>query len=289
MTSLEVASDTHDDLGESPRWHVASQTLYWVDVFEKVLHRYTPASNLREDHRLVKPASALAFRQDGGLLLAVSDRIVQSDNVGNFEQTLATATLLPDARFNDSGVDPQGRLWVGAFCNERKQDNGLYRLSSDVPELREMDTGIQTANGISWSPDGKTMYFADSQPRVIYAYDFDGEAGVVTNRRVFVDCSDQPGVPDGITVDAEGHVWCAFWDGWRVVRYNPSGAAVQVLNVPAARVTACAFGGEKLDHLFITCAISGKSADKTGDHATAGRLYVIETKTPGIAPTATTI
>lgn len=289
MTSVEVAVDVRDDLGESPRWHAATQTLYWIDVWGKVLHRYTPAENRLVDASLPKMASALAFRREGGLLLAAQDRVVQADESGQFGQTLASTQLLPDARFNDAAVDARGRFWVGAFCNVREQDNQLYSLSPGSNTLQAKDSGIRTANGIAWSPDNRILYFADSDPRVIYAYDFDVEQGIVSNRRVFVDSADQPGVPDGITVDAEGSVWCAFWNGWRVVRYSPAGVVLQVVDVPAARVTAPAFGGEKLNHLYITSAIDGDSVAETGDHATAGRLFVIETETPGLLPFETSL
>ena len=153
---------------------------------------------------------------------------------------------------NDGAADPQGRFWAGTVA-DRPGAGVLYRLERDGRIDPVLD-GLTTSNGIGWSPDGRTMYLADSGPRVIHAFDFDGAAGTMSGGRVLVTVPEDVGAPDGLTVDAGGDLWVAIWGGGRVHRYSPAGELRQVLAVPAVETTSCAFAGPDLHRLYVTTA-----------------------------------
>jgi sugar lactone lactonase YvrE len=145
-----------------------------------------------------------------------------------------------------------------------------------------METGVTVANGIGWSPDNKTMYFTDSAPKIIYAYDFDPSTGAIENRRNFMHTPDEPGVPDGLAVDSEGFIWSARWDGWKITRYDLEGKVEREIPVPVGRPTSCAFGGPGLKNLYITSARVGLSETELREQPLAGDLFVLETDVKGM-------
>jgi sugar lactone lactonase YvrE len=199
---------------------------------------------------------------------------------GRISRMVAELPLAEDERFNDGVAGPGGRYWAGTVNGQQRPENALYCLNPNGT-VQTMDYNLEGSNGIGWSPDRRTMYFVDSPRRVIYAYDFDTDAGTIANRRAFVHTPDEPGVPDGIAVDAEGCVWCAYWDGWRVVRYDPSGKALLTVPMPCARPTAPAFGGADLSQLYVASARIGFTEDELIKQPNAGSLFVIQTDTQG--------
>ena len=157
----------------------------------------------------------------------------------------------PGSRLNDAAVDRQGNFWVGSLGPG--VESALYRFGPRR-SLRKMDSEIGVSNGISWSPDNRTMYFTDSRRRVIFAYDFDASSSLIENRRVLIEVSAGEGVPDGLTVDREGFLWSARWGGARVARYDPAGQLEREIMLPITYPTSCTFGGANLDDLYITSA-----------------------------------
>lgn len=183
---------------------------------------------------------------------------------------------------NDGRCDRAGRFWFGSKARDWVKPIGaLFRFDPDG-SLHKLDEGIQLANGIGWSPDNRTMYFIDSQPRVIYAYDFDPAAGTVRNRRVLVRIAEEHGLPDGMTVDAEGFLWVAQWSGGRVVRYDPDGKIERVIPMPVQRPTSVAFGGRDLTTLFITSGTMRMSEAELAAEPLAGNLFALETDVQGL-------
>lgn len=172
--------------------------------------------------------------------------------------------------FNDGAVDAQGRFWAGTLVGEA--NNSLYRLDPDG-SVHLMDTGFGVPNGIGWSLDGQTMYFTDSSTSTIYAYAFEPEIGRISDRRALIDSSNRPGVPDGLTVDAEGHIWSARWGAGCVERYDPSGALVQTVRVPAMYPTSVAFGGPNLTDLYITSALFELPREERHNYPLDGDLF----------------
>ena len=188
-----------------------------------------------------------------------------------------------DTRFNDGKCDPQGRFWCGTFHDypdpkQRQPVAALYRLEPDLRYHKVVD-GVRGSNGIGWSPDGRTMYYTDTPTFRIDAFDFDPETGSVANRRVFARVSEGVGRPDGLTVDAEGFVWSAHFDGWRITRYTPSGSVDGTLHMPVQHVTSCAFGGPDLRTLYITSATEDLSPEQLKQQPFAGGVFAYR---PGV-------
>jgi sugar lactone lactonase YvrE len=226
---------------------------------------------------------SIAFAEDGRLLVALPDRIALFEPATEKLETAASLhTRIPDHRFNDGRCDRQGRFWVGTMHNITRAPEGLlYRLDRERGELIMMKSGICIPNSLAWSPDGRTMYFADSLRYAIFAYDFDVAHGLMSNERTFVETR-PPGFPDGSTVDADGYLWNAEFNAWRVVRYAPDGRIDRVIELPAERPTSCAFGGPNLDILYVTTASQWMTESELAAQPMAGALLAIDAGVRGL-------
>ena len=256
MNDIEHVAAAHNEAGESPHWDSATQTLTWADIVDPHLCRFHPASGRLETWKIDVPVTGLGLRQSGGLVMASKTGLYLWDAAFTQSTFLSDPEASrPNVRFNDGLVDPQGRYWAGTLneVDTKAADGSLYRLDPDS-SLHTMDVDLGGPNGIGWSPDHRTMYLADSWRQLIYAYDFDEAGGSVSNRRVFAEVPPEDGMPDGLAVDADGFVWNARWNGWRVTRYDPDGRIEREVRLPVANVTSCAFGGEGRDELYITTA-----------------------------------
>jgi sugar lactone lactonase YvrE len=188
----------------------------------------------------------------------------------------------PDNRFNDGKVDRQGRFWAGSMDDTHRQASGaLYRIDPDR-SITRVDDDYRIANGPAFSPDGRTMYHNDTARNVTYTFDLAGD-GTASNRRVFLKHDPQGGHPDGMTVDAEGNLWIAFWGGWCVRRFSPTGECLQTIRVPVEQPSSCAFGGPALDRLYVTSARESLSEDKLEMQPSAGALFMFEAGVQGLA------
>jgi sugar lactone lactonase YvrE len=285
MTTVEHVLSVHNDLGEGPIWHPQEQALYWIDITRGGIHRYDPASGEHTRYQVAPPVTCIAMRAGGGFMVSRARSVDAWDRVS---QTLAPIATFKDdevgQRFNDGAVDAQGRFWVGSMSDARR--GFLYRLDPGQPP-RSMKSGIGCGNGIGWSPDRRVMYFTDSERRIIYAFDFDPASGALEHERVFAQTADLPGqppegLPDGLTVDTEGCVWSARWDGWKIVRYDPDGDVMAEFPVPVQRPTSVMFGGPALDTLYITTARNTLSAAQLADQPLAGDLFCLRAGARGL-------
>ncbi len=256
---VERALTVENMLGEGLTWSVREQTLYWVDLEGEAFFRWAPPGGACERFEVGTRVTALAPRRDGGVLLATARGLALWNGPGE-EMTILADPLggCRGVRFNDGAADGAGRFWVGTMPTDEEwgwhQRVGvLYRLSADA-SMAEMDHGFAECNGLGWSPDGRTMYLVDTPDQVIWAYDFDPPTGAVANRRPFARTDEEPGMPDGLRVDAEGGVWSARWGGSRLIRYDAHGRKEREMILPVEYPTACAFGGPRLDDLYITTA-----------------------------------
>ena len=279
MTEVEHFLTIKNKLGECPLWHPEEELLYWVDIEGECFHRYSPETGNGDTVQVGQPLGCLAFRASGGLVLGLRD------GLGFWDQDTAEIEIIsnPEAgrsnsRFNDGKVGPAGRFWAGTLGED--DQSCLYKLDTDGM-IHIMETGIQISNGIGWSPDHEIMYYTDSLRRVIYAYDFDLESGSITNRRDFVNVLAKDGIPDGLTVDSEGFVWSAHWDGWRLTRYDQKGNIERIVYLPIQRPTSCTFGGRDLDQLFITSAWTGLSDTDRQEQPLAGDLFLVQAGVKG--------
>jgi sugar lactone lactonase YvrE len=284
QTIAELFLDARATLGEGALWDSKHRTLYWVDIIEKKLFVFDPSTKKNRAIDVGQFIGTVVPRQSGGVMLALHH--------GFFALDLETEKLtpiadpekdLPDNRFNDGKCDPAGRFWAGTMSLVGKKNTGsLYRLDTNLSVHRMLDS-VTTSNGITWSLDAKTMYYIDTPTRRVDAFDYDNETGAIKNRRPVVTLPETDGYPDGMTIDAEGMLWVAHWAGGRVSRWNPSsGKLLQTISLPVSRVTSCAFGGEKLDQLFITTAQIGRAGQMPPHHEPhAGAIFVAQPGTTG--------
>lgn len=285
MNTLEHVLSVHNVLGEGALWDADEQAFYWVDILKNCYHRFYPASGSHDVINVGVPLGVLALRASGGLVLAVKDGFAFWDEEKQALDYIAQP--FPDQldiRFNDGAVDSGGRFWAGSMGPEGpgvEPVGILYRLDPDA-SLHIMETHVGVSNGIGWSPDNRTMYYTDSPLKTIYAYDYDAATGNIANRRVFVHDPEIPGDPDGLTVDSEGYIWSARWDGARIMRYDPDGKAERVIEVPVLRPTSCVFGGENLNDLYITSASVGLSTGQLARYPQSGDLFRLQTDIKGL-------
>ena len=269
-------------LGEGPLWDSGAAELYWVDIEASCFHRWRRMTGDVETIRTEVPVTSIHLVAGSGALLMTTTRGFEL-----WDGTLRLIATSPEpgrtaARLNDAAVDARGRLWAGTLG--AGFESGLYCLGPRRV-LRQVEFGLGVANGIGWSPDWRTMYVTDTRRRVIFAYDFDADAGTVSQRREFVRVGDGQGVPDGLTVDSEGYVWSARWGGWRIVRYDPLGGMEREVRLPVSHPTSCAFGGPDLDELYVTSASAALSAAEREQQPRAGDLFRIRAGIRGRAPT----
>ena len=281
--SESVPSTTEQTiLGEGLRWDAQRGELLRVDIAAGHVFRDRIAGDGSlipiRTYRLPGTVGAVApIEGDRGWLLAADRGLAILDLDG---ESRVIAEVAPEgSRMNDGAADPQGRFWAGTVA-DRPGAAVLYRLERDG-RVDAMLDGLTTSNGVGWSPDGRTMYLADSGPRVIHAFDFDGGAGTISAGRVLVTVPDEVGTPDGLTVDAAGDLWVAIWGGGRVQRYSPAGELRQVLDVPAAQTTSCAFAGPGLHRLYVTTATEDWTDDERRADPKAGLVYRFETDATG--------
>lgn len=272
-----------DSLGEGPVWSVREQTLYWVDIVGRAARSYSPSTGRRHDWSMPAEIGALALRTSGGALVALRSGFALLDlGTGALTHVCDPEPDLPENLFNDGACDRSGRFWAGTLHQDETQPLGsLYRLDADLHCTR-MLTDLVIANGIGWSPDNRTMYLADSGQHRIFAFDYDLGRGELGGQRTFAEVDARDGVPDGLTVDSEGHVWAALWDGGAIRRYAPDGMLAEVIEVPVPRPTSCAFGGPELSTLFITTARDGLDERALHEAPLSGSVLALETAVCGI-------
>jgi sugar lactone lactonase YvrE len=273
VPELDVAVRAAAVLGEGPTWDGATGTLLWVDILASEVHRFDPAGGQDTVLRTPQHVGAAKPRMGGGLVVNLRDGIGRYDADGAFDWL---ATWAEDGvRGNDAAVDAGGRLWAGTMRYDEAPGGGrLYRVDPGG-EVVTVLPEVSISNGIGWSPDGRLMYYDYTPSRRVDVFDVDRDSGLVARRRQFVDLTRAPGFPDGLTVDADGCLWVAMWDGGAVHRYTPAGVLDRVVGVPATRTTACAFGGPGLGDLYITSATAGLDPAKLAAQPLAGSLFVL--------------
>jgi sugar lactone lactonase YvrE len=272
---VELVLDARAALGEGPSWDAETRTLIWVDIMAGQVHRFDPAAGTdRSFHVHAAVGAAIPRAGDEGLVLALQGGFARYDErTGRTEMIAEVEAELPWNRMNDAKCDPVGRLWGGTLSLASTPGAGaLYRLDPDGTLGRYLDA-VTISNGLGWSPDGSTMYYADTATSRIDAFDYDLDTGTPSRRRPFVEVPSEAGFPDGLCVDEEGSVWVAFWEGRSVRCYATDGALQTVVELPVSHVTSCCFGGDELEDLFITTAAWPSYEDVRGDEPLAGGIF----------------
>lgn len=281
---MNCVVDGRNDLGEGTVWDAAAGVLWWIDITGHRLYSYDPIEGQVKEWELPEQPGSLAVRAGSGLLLALANGFARfGPSSGRVVPLGDPEPDRPHNRMNDGKTDRQGRFWVGSMRPGKPaaRSGALYRYDPDGSWQRVLD-GLGIPNGLAWSPAGDTMYLAESLDEVIYAFDFDPDAGEISGRRVFA-TTEQGIHPDGSTVDADGFLWNAQWGGWRVVRYAPDGEVDRIIDMPVPNPTCCAFGGEDLDILFVTSARRG--VDDIARAPQSGGLFAVDVGVTGLADT----
>jgi sugar lactone lactonase YvrE len=270
--TVKLELDARSVLGEGAIWDNRKQVLYWVDIDPGLVHVYDPATRKDRTFRVGQPVGTVVPRASGGLMLAVRDGFMSLElETGKTALVAVPEGYNPENRFNDGKCDPAGRFWAGTEASAR--DGALYRLDPDL-SVHEMLNGVGCSNGLAWSMDKRTMYYIDTVTMKIDAFDYDLVTGEISNRRTIVSVAEEHGLPDGMTIDAEGRLWVAHWDGWCICRWDPiAGKLVQKIRLPVARPTSCAFGGPTLDTLYITSVTTELDAAALARQPGAGGLF----------------
>jgi len=268
-------------LAESPHWLGDGRSLLWVDILAPSVN----ISNLVTGDTRTTPLGELVGvvvpRTSGGFIAATQSGFRVLDLPGGDMHPIAAPLHMSGRRFNDGKCDALGRLWAGTLAIDATPERGaLYRLDTDGV-LDEIESGFHICNGLGWSPDNTRFYLADSGRRTVYVYDYALDTGRVSNKRVFATFTDSEGMPDGLAVDAQGHVWCAMWDGWAIKRLAPDGTVVRSIDLPVPRPTNLAFGGPQLKTLYITTARIRLSATQLAAAPLSGSLLALDVDVAG--------
>lgn len=277
--SPSVASllDTTYQLAECPTWDERTGRLFWADIQGRAIHAMDWQSREITSWQFENEVGSFGLTEDGRLVVAVWDKIILFDpKSGNRELLAEIEANLPQTRLNDGKIGPDGAFWVGTMdtSSPREPIASLYRVSGtgEVDEIRE---GLQVSNGLAWSPDGTTMYHADSSPGWIEAYSFDPETGEIGSKMLFAQQTNETGRPDGATVDSDGNYWSAGVSAGLVNCFAPDGSLKTVIKIPAPKPTMPCFCGPELDQLVVTSLKPPADPDASEPDHLSGGLFLI--------------
>jgi L-arabinonolactonase len=280
MAELECVVEAKNTLGEGLFWNTQEQALYWLDSQgQPKIQRLDPKTGAVRHWTMPDEIGSMVFRDKGGIIAGLKSGfyLIELDTDGD----RATLELLhdpepdfPDNRLNDGKCDRAGRYWCGSLDNTGGENGRLYRVDHDL-SVHCMETGVTISNGIAWSPDDKTMYYASTRADVCWAYDFDLASGAIANRRTFIDTTDMAGKVDGATVDADGGYWCALVGGWAIGHFDPDGRLIETYPFPVEHPTMCSFGGPGLDILYITSTRKFLTPEMAKEQPHAGALFAL--------------
>lgn len=290
MAKLIDVIETGDVLGEGPLWDPREQRLWWTDIQSRRLRSVDPVSRIIRDVATPERVGSFAFVADRPDLLLVAFETGLAwfrPGDGALEWIARPEAGGTGRRFNDGRTDRQGRFWAGTMVEDEAlagaDTASLWRLGGDGAPVA-CQGAVAISNGLTTSPDGRTLYFADSPKQEIYAYDLEPEIGTLSGRRLFAKVA--RGYPDGAAVDAAGRLWSARWGAGEVVCHTPDGAVAEVVEVAASQPTCVAFGGPDLKLMFVTSASDGLTAEERAAQPLAGALFVFESDIPGLAEAA---
>jgi sugar lactone lactonase YvrE len=273
---LEIASAHTCLLGEGPVWDSRNQVICWVDVLKGKVYELEPETGALKTITTHQLTGAVVLCEDGNFLGAFGNGFgFINRNTGFIDLFSDPEAHLPANRFNDGKCDPAGRFWAGTMSIAEKPLAGsVYMLDLDFSVSRKIE-GVTISNGMAWSPDQRRFYFIDSPTGKVVGYDYDVLGGRISGKETVIEFEDRDGFPDGMTIDEEGMLWIAHWNGWQVSRWDPvTGEKLFSIPVPVANVSSCTFGGKDLQDLYITTARKDLSSTEIKEQPLAGSLFV---------------
>lgn len=284
LSAPELLLDARAALGEGPAWDAATSRLTWVDIHAGRLHFYDPRSGQHEWVQVEPPLGCAAPAQGGNFIVAMRHGIgLLNPRTGQVNLLAAPEAHLPGNRFNDGKCGPDGRFLAGTMDNREVEASGALYSYSPNGALKTLVTGVRISNGLTWSPDARTLYYIDTPTFEVKAFEYDLESGEISSPRVVVSIPPRLGFPDGMTSDQAGRLWIAMWGGAAVTVWDPAtGQLLETLPIPAKNVTACVFGGEHGTDLFVTSARQGLTYADLAEYPLSGGLFRVRTDVPGM-------
>ncbi len=274
---IETVFDLRMEHGEGPVWDVATNRLYWVDLFAGDFYSGDPANGKFEKKNIGQPIGVVALRENGGVVFAAHGgfgftAITQDSPVTFFHNP---QPYYPETRFNDGKVDPLGNFVAGTMTFDGMKPIGdLFQLRPDQT-VQCIGRKLMLSNGMDWSPSGTLFYLADTNKRVVYSYDYNGTDGSISNRKNFIEFGEQE-FPDGLCVDAAGNLWIAMWGGGMILQFDNLGNRCSSIELPFTHPTSCCFGGEGLNTLFITSSQHVLTPVEKKTQPLAGKILTIQ-------------
>jgi len=273
----EIVLDIKSEVGECPLWHPLEKKLYWIDILGGIIYRYDPKTEVVEEAYRGDIVGGYTIQEDGSLLLFMEEGAVKLWKNNKLVTLIEEVPALKGTRFNDVIADPAGRVFCGTMPDKRGEAY-LYRLDIDGT-LTLIFNGVGLSNGMGFTPDKKKMYFTDSKKGEIYVFDYNVEDGSLNNQRLFLKVEEEGIEPDGLTVDAEGYVWSARWNGNCIKRFTPDGKEDLEVFFPAKKITCMTFAGEDYRDIYVTSAIGNKMQEE-GEKA--GALFRLKLGIQGL-------
>jgi sugar lactone lactonase YvrE len=291
--TFQALSPQAYELGESPFWHPHEHMLYWVDIPGKHIHRCNVFMGSVESWAMPTEPGSIAPAQSGGLVIALRDGIYRGKQWGGALDKLASAQHdTATTRFNDGKADPAGRFWAGTMYEPRVLASaGLFMLEGDALQAKVSNATV--ANGLAWSPDANTLYWADTPTHTVRAWDFNAATSAMTNERIFKQWPGKPagwqfgmtgygGRPDGAAVDVQGNYYVAMFEGARICKLSPSGVELASIPVPAQCPTMPCFGGDDMKTLYVTTACTNRSDAELQAYPQSGCVFSMRVDVPGL-------
>ncbi len=273
---IETITDQLCKLGEGPVWDATRNEIYWLDIINRKIHQYSMTDGNAKTYTVHAMVGCLAICKNGELLLALEDGFGFLDrSTGDIRMSHDPEQHLPTNRFNDGKCDVEGRLWAGTMAIDESAGAGSLYMYHDNQSYKKIEE-VSISNGIAWNTDNTIMYYIDSPTLEVISFSFDKRTGAIADKKRIIQISRSDGFPDGMTIDKEGMLWIAHWDGWQITRWNPNtGEKLSHISLPVSRVTSCTFGGKDLKDLFITSARVGLTEEELQKQPLAGSLFLI--------------
>ncbi|MFT4156177.1 SMP-30/gluconolactonase/LRE family protein [Parafilimonas sp.] len=273
----EIVLDHICKLGEGPVWDAAGNSILWLDILQGEIHQFNINTKQHSIFTAGEMVGCIAPREQGGFVAGLEYGIGFIDT----EKKEVKHFIHPEEglnnRFNDGKADAAGRFWTGSMSKTEEENKGnFYMVDTDLSIHKKIEN-VSISNGLAWNTDNTILYYINTPINYVFAFDFNMETGEINNQRVVVDLTHEKGFADGMTIDEEGMLWIAFYDGWRVARYNPvTGDLLQQIDLPVANATCCTFGGTDFTDLYITTASKGMSKEALAQQPHAGKLFVVK-------------
>jgi sugar lactone lactonase YvrE len=283
--TAELVYQNFSDVGESCLWDEQNNLLYWVDIHRNQLFTFDPVNNSNLGFDVKEHIGSVVLREKGGMMLALKSGFASFDpKTGKVKNIVDPESSLPNNRFNDGKCDPQGRFWAGTMAYDIKLGAGsLYCMDLNLEVSKKIEN-ITISNGLAWNQTQDKFHFIDSISYSVDTYDFSPKSGEINNKQSLRKFSKKDGLPDGMTIDSEDHIWVALFGGGKVIRLNPeTGETVfEIITPGAQKVTSCTFGGADLDELYITTASTGVTKEEWSILPNSGGLFRIKVPFKGV-------